>query len=367
MSRDPIAFRLRKGEIAAHQFALPGYTDHASALCDLPALEGSVSTSPVEGATALCLLPALEGTVYGGATALCDLPALTGQAQATSPGFATALCDLPALEGEASGITGSLARALCALPALEGKAFGGATARCDLPALVGEATGIAGSVASALCDLPALVGSATGFSWGVASALCDLPALEGWAGSGVHVLCDLPALTGSATATHAVVIADAETYAVNLSTGAVTRLLLGPLDKLVTAHGKLYVLRDGELLVLAGDNDGLDGEDPIQIPATVRFAQQNFGILNAKRCHAVYLNGREDDGLTLDVIEDERTAWRYQTPTDTAPAMGTHRVKTGRGLKFHTLGIVVQNRNGGRLDIGGMELFVQPLTPRPKT
>lgn len=338
------------------------------AQCDLPALVGSAGGGLVEGATARCWLPALTGAAFGGATVRCDLPALTGEAQATSPGFATALCDLPALEGEASGITGSLARALCALPALEGEAFSGATVRCDLPALVGEATGLAGSVASALCDLPALVGNATGFSWGVASALCDLPALEGWAGSGVHVLCDLPALTGSATATHAVVTTDAETYAVNLSTGAVTRLLLGPLDKLVTAYGRLYALRDGELLTLDGAHDGLDGEaEPIPIPATIRFAQQNFGILNAKRCHAVYLDAREDDGLVLDLVADERTVWRYQTPTDTAPAMGTHKVKVGRGVKFHTLGLTVRNRNGGRLDVGGLEFLVQPLSPRPKT
>ena len=43
------------------------------------------------------------------------------------------------------------------------------------------------------------------------------------------------------------------TYAVNLTTGAVTTLLLGGFDKLMTAHGRLYGLKNGELTRLEGD------------------------------------------------------------------------------------------------------------------
>jgi hypothetical protein len=99
----------------------------------------------------------------------------------------------------------------------------------------------------------------------------------------------------------------------------------------------------------------------------VRFAPQPFGSNRAKRMSAVYLNAREDDGLTLTLVADEVATWRYQTPTDTAPAYGTHKVKVGRGVKFHTAGIVLQNRNGGKMDIGGMEVLINEGTPRPKS
>jgi hypothetical protein len=113
----------------------------------------------------------------------------------------------------------------------------------------------------------------------------------------------------------------------------------------------------------------LDGDLDIDttIPATVRFAPQTFNTDRAKRLSTVYLNTREDDGLTLEVIPDEKTTWRYQTATDTAPAYGTHKMKIGRGIKFHTAGLMLYNRNGGRMDVGGMELIVDVLSRRLKT
>lgn len=364
--RDPfVAFR-RKGVITIQQSTLLGYTDNADALFDWPAFEGVVTTTAGDN-TALFQWPAFEGSAHAGAQALFDWPAIEGDGAATNPGFATALFDWPAFEGGAAAYTGQVASATFSWPSFDGEAYGGGAGLFDWPAFTGDSAATVGAVASALFDWPAIEGEASATVFGTASALFDWPAFEGEAGDGVHVLFDWPAFAGAASATHGVVTADAETYAINLSTGAVTQLLLGPLDKLVTAYGNLYVLRDGELLVLAGDDDGLDGEDPILIPATIRFAQQNFGVLNAKRCDRVYLNAREDNGVILDLVEDERTTWRYLTPTDIAPAMGTHRVNTGRGIKFHTLGVVIQNREGGRLDIGGMELFVQALTLRSKT
>ena len=152
------------------------------------------------------------------------------------------------------------------------------------------------------------------------------------------------------------------TYAVNLSTGAVTKLLLKLFDKLVTAHGKLYGLRDGALTYLGGVSD-----DGVNIPVTIRFASQQFGTFQAKNLEgAIYLNCRESDGIKLTVIWDETSAWIYASETDTAPAMGTHRVKVGRGIVFHSLGLVVENQDGGKLDIGGIEVPVHPLLRRPR-
>lgn len=354
-------------ELPAFEGAAYAY-DKWNALFEWPAFGGeATATASSDDNLALFQWPPFEGNVYAGTQALFSWPALEGDATATHLDFATALFEWPSLEGEAVGLAGQVASTAFNWPGFAGESYSGGTALFNWPAFIGDSAATVGAVASALFDWPAIEGSVSTTVFGTAGALFDWPAFAGEAGDGIHVLFDWPAFSGTAGATHAVVTADTETYAINLSTGAMTRLLLGPLNKLVTAYGKLYVLRDGELLVLAGNNDGLDGEDPIPIPVSVRFAQQNFGVFNAKRCSAVYLNVREDDGLTLDVVADERTTWRYQTSTDTAPAMGTHRVKTGRGIKFHTLGIVIQNREGGRLDIGGMELLVQSLTPRLKT
>ncbi len=178
-------------------------------------------------------------------------------------------------------------------------------------------------------------------------------------GSWITGTATLPAWTAYG---HLAGVTTETTYAINLSTGAVTQLLLGAFDKLVTAHGRLYGLRDGALIRLDGDDDS-----GTAIAATIRFAPQQFGTYLAKRLDGVvYLNTREDDGVTLMLVQDETSSWTYQTSTDASPGMGTHRVKVGRGITFHSLGLVLENRDGGRLDVGGMEIPVYPLSRRPR-
>jgi hypothetical protein len=196
--------------------------------------------------------------------------------------------------------------------------------------------------------------------YGRATATLEIPLPLLYAGTGNRATLEIPAPFLSTTAT---TTSTAETtYAINLSTGAVTQLLLGGFDKLVTAHGRLYGLKNGALTRLEGDVDG----SATTIPATIRFAPQTFGSNAVKRMSDVYWSTREADGITMELVADERTAWRYQTPTDTAPAYGTHKIKVGRGVSFHTAGLTVRNRNGGALDIGGVELLVGPLSRKPK-
>lgn len=243
------------------------------------------------------------------------------------------------------------------------EAFGGGSATLTWPVRMLTVTGTLEIVGTAELSWPARELTAAGLTGGVGTAALTWPTRTLTA-AGLTGGMGTAALTWPARfLTAAGVGATTETtYAINLTTGAVTQLLLGAFDKLVTAHGRLYGLRAGVLVRLGGDLDGAE-----TIPATIRFAPQQFGTLQAKRLDGhVYLNLRENDGVTLTVVEDETMSWDYQTATDSAPALGTHRVKVGRGITFHSLGLTLRNRNGGRLDVGGVELPVLPLSRKPK-
>jgi hypothetical protein len=239
----------------------------------------------------------------------------------------------------------------------------GAYASLGVLAPVLTAAGKVNGIAFADLAIPAPELTASGTVGGVATVTLSVPVpiLEaaGIVGAIAHV--EMAVLAPILTASGAGVVSET-TYAVNLTTGAVTTLLLGEVDKLVLAHGRLYGLRSGNLMRLDGDLDGA-----ATIPASVRFAPYTFDTNRAKRISEVYFSTREVDGLTVDVVADEKVAWRYQTITDNSRAYGTHKVEIGRGVKFHTAGLVVYNRDGGRMDIGSVELLVQPLSRRPKT
>lgn len=314
-------------------------------------------------ATATLTWPVRLLTAYGGGSAALTWPVCTLTAAGTLESISTAELTWPKKVLMAEGFANDLGTAALLWSARALIAHGGGhaeltwptrtltvagtleivgTANLTWPAHTLTANGLLGGVGTGALTWPARVLMATGLTGGIGTISLAWPAR-------VLVAVDSSLTTET-------------TYAVNLSTGAVTQLLLGAFDKLVTAHGKLYGLRDGVLVYLDGDTD-----QGTEIPVTIRFAPQQFGTNLAKRIDGqVYLNTREDDGVTLTMIEDETESWQYQTNTDSAPAMGTHRVKVGRGITFHSLGLIVQNRDGGRLDIGGLEIPVIPLSRRPK-
>jgi hypothetical protein len=243
----------------------------------------------------------------------------------------------------------------------------GAVAEVTFPVWVASGTVSNPARLSGSATLPRWIGSGTVTTGSIVSGAVTLSPWTATGdvlnGSWVTGTATLPAWTAYGYLDGATAGATTETtYAINLSTGAVTQLLLGAFDKLVTAHGRLYGLRDGALIRLDGDDDS-----GTAIAATIRFAPQQFGTYLAKRLDGVvYLNTREDDGVTLTLVQDEVASWTYQTSTDASPGMGTHRVKVGRGITFHSLGLVLENRDGGRLDVGGVEISVYPLSRRPR-
>jgi len=292
------------------------------------------------------------GTVQAVARAEMEVPSPELTATAANSTLVSVAIEVPAPVLTAA--TGAYASLEVLAPQLTaaGRVENLARVELTLPFIELTATATVGGMMTVEMEIPAPVLTATGVVGGVAQVALTLPAVVLTSTAQVSPGAGLPA-TAVVTET---------TYAINLTTGAVTTLLLGSLDKLITAHGRLYGLRSGELIRLDGNLDGA-----ATIPATVRFAPQTFNTNRAKRLSTIYLDTREDDGLTLEVVADEETTWRYQTVTDNAPAYGTHKIKIGRGIKFHTAGIILYNRNGGRVDVGGMELLVEPLSRRPKT
>lgn len=307
--------------------------------------------------------PAPILTSRAGGSVNLSFPAWELAATAISPGFARVEIEFPSPLLTATGLTGTRADAALDWPTWTLTAQGGGFAELEWPEFILTAAGTVVYNAQVELTWPEFTLTAMGKTGTRAAVTLDWPSFvidsHGAVGGLATVTLTFPAwvLTADDGATP-----NETTYAINLTTGAVTTLLLGEFTRLVTAHGRLYGLRGDELVRLDGDTDGT-----ALIPATVRFAQQTFGSNRAKRLSTVYIESREDDGLTLDVIADEQTAWRYQTATDTARAYGTHKVKVGRGVKFHTAGLVVKNCNGGRMDIGGMELLVDTGAPRPKS
>lgn len=312
--------------------------------------------------SAILYWPEKTLTAYGGGSAQLTWPDRELTVQGTIEIVSTAELTWPERTLSSDGFVGGVAEVELIWPDRSLTAYCGGVANLTWPArtvtiesaleIIGVASltwpqrvaqsfGLAGGVGTANLTWPAPILTSTGLTGGVISATLTWPALN------------LESSFGT--------ISTETTYAINLSTGAVTQLLLGAFDKLVTAHGRLYGLRNGALVYLGGSTD-----QGASISVIIRFAPQQFGTYLAKRIDGtVYLNTRENDGVTLTLIEDEVAAWPYQDDADNSPAMGTHPVKVGRGITFHSLGIVVENRDGGGLTLGGIEIPVIPLMRRP--
>jgi hypothetical protein len=302
-------------------------------------------------------------TAYGGGSAQLTWPTRTLTMAGTLESVGTAELTWPDRVLTASGLVGGVATAELTWPERSLTAYGGGSARLTWPARVLTIAGTLDSLGTAALTWPQWRLTAAGWIGGVGTAELTWPTraltATGITGGVGTATLRWPALV--LTAIGDAVTAET-TYAINVSTGAVTQLLLGKFDKLVLAHGRLYGLRDGVLLYLGGDTD-----QGAEIPVTIRFAPQQFGTYLVKRLDgAMYLNTRESDGVTLTLVQDETVSWKYQTATDTAPAMGTHRVKVGRGVAFHSLGVVLENREGGALTVGGLEIPVLSLTRKPR-
>jgi hypothetical protein len=332
----------------------------------LPNLVGS-GTASRDGIEGSVKLPKWSVSGYLGAQAEIELPEWSGSGITVNPGYVSGVVVLDALTADGTISTITQVNGVATLAELTANGFIGTSGTAELSAWAANGTINNPILVTGSVTLPVFTANGTTLTGTAVSSTIELPV---WLAAGtvltgnfVYGTVTLPGWTTSGLVKYGTdTITTETTYAINIHTGAVTQLLLGTLDKLVMAHGRLYGIRSGELILLAGEYDGVS----TKITATIRFAAQQFDTMRAKRIDgSIYLNTRENDGVTLTIISDETTSWDYQSQTDASPGAGTHKVKTGRGITFHSLGLKLRNRNGGRLDVGGIEIPIIPLTRRP--
>ena len=323
----------------------------------LPRLSATLSRATISGHLRLPL-PRL--TARFGARLHGSLPVLRISGRITPKAVisGTLSLPLPSMTGQivAHGqIHGSLHLPLPRLTVLTGIRLHGRLPALRITGRITQRHTLSGTLALPLPRLQGVIRS-SGLITG--SLTLPLPRLTLFSGGQGRLRLPLPRLTAYlTTAAEQAAAALSEVWLVNLQTGAVTTAQWGRFDRLASAHGTLYGLRDGTLYAVNADTP---------LTMTLRFASSDFKTGLLKRCEKIYLQCREANGAELTVVADEKTGWTYSTPTDAAPAYGSHKVDIGKGIRFHTLGLVVKNRNGGKLDLGGMELMVIPLSRRPR-
>ena len=301
-------------------------------------------------------LPALQGAIaVGRADGVAELPALAASLDLAIHAPWSVSATLPALDGAVALALHRAWRAEVGLPALQAEvAIGRADGAFELPALAASldlAIHAPWSVSATLPSPEGLVEVTVRRSWAVQATL---PAPEAALSAGWAIAAVLSAPI--ARPAIAPLSPDETTYAVNLDSGAITRLQIGTYSRMATAHGKLYALRDGKLYRLDGETDG-----GAPIAAHARFAPQTFDTTRHKRLFAVYLSVRQTARAVIETIADEQVAWRYRSAPELPGPYATLISRIGRAKPFITLGLVVRNQNGGPLDLGGFTLPARAL------
>ncbi len=309
-------------------------------------LAGSAqAVSTAAGALATLINLAANAESEAGATGNPDvLVAIAGAASALAAASAT-LGQAALLHGDAAAIAIAAAGIAMEL-GLSGDAAARVTAAGQLSSVsnLASAAQAVATVAGALDQSTAVAGAAQA----VATAAGDL--------SNVIAMQGAAAAQASAAGTLSVAesITGGITYAVNLTTNAVTTFSNFYFERLVAAHGKMYALSDGVLYKVGGDVDSGDA----QIDSLVRFAQQSFGTNILKTLDKVYVQARSQDGLAVTPIYDEELGLAYTLDADDVASIRPRKIPIGRGNYWFTLGMLIQNRDGGPMDIGGIEMIV---------
>ncbi len=290
--------------------------------------------------------PSLVMAASTGSQARLRGPKLSLAASGTVPVLARLSRSLPALELVASGtVTESVGAVLTLQDSFSVVASTGAQARLSGPGGFTTA-GLATAVERAEAHLagPGFYSVQAEVSRGrVATAVLTGPALVP-APSGEAWLVG-PSLTMRAVAGE-VVSVTYESYAINLSTGAVTRYVDFPFDRVLRFGDRHFGVRPDGVYALTGDTD-----NGVPILAEVRTFKTDFRTSNLKRTPYVYLAGRVDGGMQVGVQANEGE--EYFFPAATTRELGTQavRAKIAQGIRGNYFGFAVTNPDGENFDI----------------
>lgn len=278
---------------------------------------------------------------------------------------------LVVLSGAASALAASSA-AISSTLQLSGGGIGEASGAADLELKTGLAGTASGAVTST--GLLNLLANLAGAASTIASAAGELDHQTSIAGaantlaSAAGEMTQAIALASTAIANSAATgslalsktITGSVTYAVNIKTKAITTMTNFDFERLVYAHGKTYGLKGGKLYRIEGDKD--PGETSIN--AILRFSASNIGIETLQRLNKIYIVSRTQSDIKVTPIYDEVSGIEYYSTADTQEGMTKHRISVGKNNKWYTLGLKIENVNGGAIDIGGFELLTIQLSRR---
>ena len=132
-------------------------------------------------------------------------------------------------------------------------------------------------------------------------------------------------------------------YVMNIETGAITRYLNYGFDNVVNFNSKYYGIKADGIYELTGNTDA-----GTAIDAAIEFSPNDFGNPHLKRCHYLYVDS--SDTTLSSPKYDGISCGPY-----TSNFMG-RRTQVGKGGKGRYWGLVVQNQNGGGMDVNSIEL-----------
>ena len=301
-------------------------------------------------------LPALTMVAYSGATARISAPRLAFDGTMTIPAIVRATMKLPRLRLASAGTVSGVAFATLTITNRYVVATRpGAQARLTGPSLTMQGVGETGGVVRAELKFEGRYSLVAAIS---ASALAKA-ALVGpplrMAPVG-HAWLVAPALTvraeggGLTSVTY-------ESYAINLTTGAVTHYTDYPFDNVIRFGDRFFGVKKDGMYELVGDTD--NGEP---INAEITTFMTDFNVENLKRVQWLYLFGRLGEGMDVTVTPDEGVSYTYQTVGASYGTMRMHRAKPGRGIKGTYYSFTLKNVSGSMFEVDRLEAIVDTTT-----
>jgi hypothetical protein len=218
------------------------------------------------------------------------------------------------------------------------------------------ARGTSGAVGAASIRMPLFQLTAAGTVRGSSSANLVMPMPRFGATARAHLV--MPRYTLEAIGT-AVVTTTYEGYAVNLggeSTGQVTHYTNYPFNQIVRFNGHYYGVADDGLYLLEGD---MDGTAPI--PWAFETCLTDADIRELKRIPSMYIGGRIDGEVDVEVIVGEKSDQSYHYRAVRGANAQSYRVKIGRGLKSRYWAFGMSDTGGSFCEIDAVDLEIQKL------